>query len=653
MPRSSMQYRKAAIGPQGKGGPASIDMDGRSVEAVGASETPVLERDQRTWEILPTVLLMRGCQLPENGQLPLLDNHSRWDSSSVIGSYRDIRIDGETLVGRAVFSSSPEVDPIWTRVQEGHITDLSVGRVDLADPVVVPEGQTAVVEGRTFIGPVRVVTRWQPKEMSVTPIGADATAKVRSDERPQRQGNQHHEENIMADEQKRAAEGAPAPPVAPPQVVPPVAPVADKRTAEPDGFNRAVDIMMLCERHGIVGEHRAAMLKPEVTMDQARAMVLDTLAVRSAGHNPGFAPAQPPVERGEDERDKFRGAAADGLLLRAGLKVDKPVAGAEELRTYSLTDLARRCLEKSGQPAGGNVLDMVGRALTASDLPQLMSNVANKSLFEGYEAAEESWRVWCATGSVNDFKTNTLAMIGETDDLDQIVNDSGYKYGERPDAAEIFSIATYGKLFGITRTVIVNDDLNAMVDMLMAMGEAAARKVGDLPYSVLTTNGNMRDGVALFHANHGNLGTSAVISEASMAEAIKLAGLQKGLKDKQFLNIKLDYFIAPKAIEGAAEIFFASNAFSSDNKGSTRTNIYGGARFQRAYDARLDASSSTAWYMAGPRNKTVKVFFLGGNQTPYMETRTGWTVDGVEYKVRIDAAAKAVDWKALVKNAGV
>ena len=45
-------------------------------------------------------------------------------------------------------------------------------------------------------------------------------------------------------------------------------------------------------------------------------------------------------------------------------------------------------------------------------------------------------------------------------------------------------------------------------------------------------------------------------------------------------------------------------------------------------------------------------FFLNGIQTPYMETKQGWTVDGVEYKVRIDAGAKAMDWRGLVKNAG-
>lgn len=639
----SMIYREAGMA-SAKSGPVTIDPKSRSVEAIGASEAPVMERDD-SWNPWPTVLLMSGCVLPENGQLPLLDNHSRYEVSSIVGSYRDITINGGQMVGRACFSASPEVEPIWTRVVEGHLTDLSVGRLDLAEPVTIPEGQTALVEGRSFTGPVRVVTRWQPKEMSVTPIGADVTAKVRSEGAPQSPKNQHREETIMADETNRAAEGVVSPPAAPPEEK------IETRSVD-DGFARAVEIVGLCDRHGIVGEQRAAMLKPEVTLDGARSLILDALAQRSSASNPGFTPSPDTTTIVADERDKFRAAALDGLCIRAGLKLEKEAPGARELASYSLSDIARRCLEKAGQPTSGHVLEMVGRAMTTTDLPQLMSNVANKSLFEGYQSANESWRTWCSIGSVNDFKTNTLASVSELDDLEQIVNDSGYKYGERIDAAETFSIATYGKLFAITRTVIVNDDLMAMTDMLMAMGEAAARKIGDLPYGVLNTNGNMRDGVALFHANHGNLGTAAVISETTVGEAIKLAGVQKGLKGKQPLNIQLRYLIAPKAIEGACEIFFASNQFTGSTPGSTRSNIYGGARFIRAYDARLDVTSATAYYATGEPGKTVKVFFLGGNQTPYMETKQGWSVDGVEYKVRIDAAAKALDWKAMVKNAG-
>ena len=81
-------------------------------------------------------------------------------------------------------------------------------------------------------------------------------------------------------------------------------------------------------------------------------------------------------------------------------------------------------------------------------------------------------------------------------------------------------------------------------------------------------------------------------------------------------------------------------------------NPYAGSYFTRVYEARLDDADSNAWYLAARKGKTVNVFFLDGKQTPYLETQQGWTVDGVEYKVRIDCNAKALDWRGLVKNAG-
>jgi hypothetical protein len=390
------------------------------------------------------------------------------------------------------------------------------------------------------------------------------------------------------------------------------------------------------------------MIRSGLTIDQARAKVLDAVAERKgAAPDPGFR-----VSVTSDERDKFRAAGQDSLCLRAGIAVEKPAAGAQDLMGHSLREMARHSLLLANEATGGNVMEMVGRAMTTSDFPALLSNVANKSLLAGYETAPESWNTWCATGSVSDFKTHDLLAASETEDLDQINEASPYGYGKRGESKEQMQIATFGKLFAITRQTIINDDLAAMTDIPRAHGEAAARKIGDVAYAVLTANAAMRDNVALFHSNHGNLGTNGVISEITIAEAIKLMALQKDLLGKRRLNINPQFFIAPQSIRGAAEIFFASNQFSGAAADSTRSNPYAGGRFVQVYDARLDDASATGYYFAGPKGKTVTVFFLNGQQAPYMETRQGWSVDGVEYKVRLDCGAKAIDWKALVKNAG-
>jgi hypothetical protein len=364
-----------------------------------------------------------------------------------------------------------------------------------------------------------------------------------------------------------------------------------------------------------------------------------------------------------DEKDKFRTAAEGAVLMRSGIPGDhSKIVGARDLAGYSLVELARHSLIISGQRPAGNSLEVVGRALTTSDFPMILSNVANKSLFAGWEGAQETWSVWCNTGSVSDFKTNTSVRVGEFSDLEEIKESAEYKYGTRTEAQEQYSITTYGKLAAISRQAIINDDLNAITANFMGMGQSAARKVGDLPYAVLTANAAMGDNTALFHADHDNFvdnGSGGAPGIATIAAAILAMGTQKDLSGRRRLNIRPEYLLAPKALEGMCEVFFRSDKFSDHSTvatdssfATTRVNPYSGTYFTRVYEPRLDDDDPAAWYLAARRGMTVTIFFLNGIQTPYMEMQQGWSVDGTEYKVRIDAGAKAMDWKGLYFNDG-
>jgi len=70
------------------------------------------------------------------------------------------------------------------------------------------------------------------------------------------------------------------------------------------------------------------------------------------------------------------------------------------------------------------------------------------------------------------------------------------------------------------------------------------------------------------------------------------------------------------------------------------------------YDARLDAVDAAEWFLAARKGMTVKLFTLNGNMIPVLEERPGWTVDGMEFKCRVTAAAKAMDWRGLYRNDG-
>jgi len=578
-------------------GPETLNSEARQVQAVMATESPVRVYD---WDLgaVNEVLLMSGATYPD--QAPLLDSHDRSSVETVLGSVSAITAQGSELVGLVEFSSVPRAQDAMTKVQEGHLTDFSVGYA-VEESVWIPEGQSTAVDGRNFQGPVKVATKWTLRELSITPIGADSQAKARSLET-------RMEKNEILEQER----------------------------------SRVNEIMALGQEFDTMDKARAAV-KNGQSVQEFQTLVLKDMK-ESRSQAPGFQ-----VEAGVTEGEKFRSAAQESILVRGGLVM----ATENDLAALTLRELARECLIRSGQRSiGRNLPEMIGRALTTSDFPKILAASANKSLLMGYETSSETWMQWCATGNANDFKVHSVVRPSEMSNLEEVAEMGEYKHGTRDEAQEQFQIATYGKLFAISRQAIINDDLGALTTIPQAHGEAAGRKVGDVAYVVLTGNETMGDGKALFHDDHDNLaGTGGAVSISTLSAGIAAMRKQKDILGLRSLNIRPQFFLAPVALEGSCEQLFLSN-LEGTQAAPGQANPYAGNYFTRVYDPRLDDDDANAWYLAGPKGKTVTVFFLNGNQTPYLESREGFNVDGVEYKVRIDCGAKAVDWRAVYKNDG-
>jgi len=650
------------------------------VEVVMATETRSKVFDPERWEVIEEVLLMSDVRLPDDGRIPLTVEHER-HAGAVIGSVVDMRVEGKKLVGRAVFSRSADTEPYYVKVVEGHLNRFSVVYpADTRRTVWIDGGKEKKVNGKVYKGPVAVTKSWEPKSLGLVLYAADRNAKARGaapttttpstkeramDERLrkylERMGLDPEADEDAAwaylDELSARSEpdDPPAHPNEPAEPPPDPDPDTIRKNAEIAAAEavraereRVAEIHAMGRAHGLE-EAADEMVRNGVDIEKARKKFLELLKKRTDGV--GGDGYRAPITISADAHDKFRGAAMDAIMLRSGLEVETPAAGADELRGYSLQEMARESLRVAGRPTGGQPLEMIGRALNTDDLPYILANVANKSLFTGWETAEETWSQWCGTGTVSDFKTHYSPRLSEADDLDQVLESQPYKYGTRTEEQETYSVATYGKLFALTRQTIINDDLGALTRIPASHGEAAARKIGDVAYAVLTANAAMGDGVALFNSAHSNVGTGGAPSETTLAEGVKLMKLQKDVRDLRRLNIRPRFFIGPVALEGSAEKFFASE-YLDVTSGSMQRNIYGGNYFTRIYEPRLDDDSSTKWYLAAAKGKTVTVFFLNGQQRPYLETKQGWSVDGVEYKVRIDCGAKAMDWRGLVYNAG-
>jgi hypothetical protein len=300
-------------------------------------------------------------------------------------------------------------------------------------------------------------------------------------------------------------------------------------------------------------------------------------------------------------------------------------------------------------------MSLIALAFTHSsgDFPLLLANIAQKAMLKGYDEAEETFQLWTSKGTLPDFKPMQMVDIGSFPALRQVAEGGEYKYITIGERAETRVLATYGDIFKITRQAVINDDLDAFTRIPRKMGRAAVRTVGNLAYAVLTGNAPMADGKTLFHADHGNVLDPSALSTAAV-DAMRVAmARQKDIgQTSGSLNIRLAKLLVPISLQGTANVVRDSEfEVGAGTKNNTVPNSVRGT-FEVIADARLDDSSTSKWYGVADQamHDVVTVDYLDGNEAPTMEQQQGWNVDGVEFKVRLDASAKALDWKTMQRN---
>ncbi|WP_252497867.1 ClpP-like prohead protease/major capsid protein fusion protein [Escherichia coli] len=337
------------------------------------------------------------------------------------------------------------------------------------------------------------------------------------------------------------------------------------------------------------------------------------------------------------------------LMARSGLA---DVEKDNRYNGYSLRELARASLVDRGVSGiPGNPLGMVGMAFThsSSDFGGILADVAHKSLLKGWEDSPETFHAWTKKGTLTDFKVAHRVGMDGFKSLRKVLPGSEYKYASTSDRSEPIALATYGELFSIDRQAIINDDMSALTSIPQQMGAAASRTVGDLVYAVLVANQRMGDKNPLFDAKHSNL-INSELDIPGLSAARKAMRMQKN-NAGAVLNIPPRFLLVPVELEDRATQLIRSTSLP-DAQNSGVFNPYNDA-LTVITEARLDADSVKSWYLlAGQGSDTIEVAYLDGIDTPYLEQQQGFTVDGVTFKVRIDAGVSPLDWRGMVKSSG-
>lgn len=385
-----------------------------------------------------------------------------------------------------------------------------------------------------------------------------------------------------------------------------------------------------------------------LTMNAARAQVLERLAATQSA----------PIVNATvvaDGVDRFVEGATRALLAKAGMQ------GGErnEFSSLMLRELARMSLDKRGLKATSpDLLQMVGTAFnptmaggmhTRSDFANVLSNVANKAMLTGFEEAGETFQQWTSTGSAPDFKAMSRVDLNLYPSLATVAEGEEYGLATMGDRGVTVQVAKYGNRFAITREAIINDDLAAFTAVPRKMGRAAIRTIGNLVYAVLSTNPTFA-GQTLFHADRTNLFTSAALSVTNLDAAISAMMIVRDPDAHATggLGIMPRYLIVPPQLRGLATVVTESEF---DPAATQRVPNRVRGMVVPIADARLSAAAAT-WYLAADPAQvdTIEVTYLNGVTTPTLEQREGWNVDGVEFKVRMEAGVNILDWRGLSRS---
>lgn len=745
--RQSLTLRMDASGR-----PTTINEDARSVEVIASTEQPVWVMDWEESSQKPKleILLMSGCRMPR--QVPLLDTHSRESVHRVLGSFRDIHIAdgpaGPQLVGRIEYSQAEDARNAWIKTSEGHLTDVSVG-YDIEEYALLRKGESIMLDDREFHArehPLRIVTRWALKELSLCPIGADTLAKTRQQStsgaagrdtnqkrgnsmkirlkkrskrrqqleslhrwlRARRSGREDADLELaeveLVDEANEPIAPEDLSEVAIEELIDELEVALEEEQADPGSEERAdgeppeeeeneeekkpeeegqrrkpakrsaarrglssasriaeqarkeeqlriVAIGNLARAHNISQTAEHDLIERGVSVDQAKAEVLDMLHARRSG-GPGVR-----VSVGRSDLEKFRSATRDAIGLRCGLRIEKPAVGALELRGRTMPMLAMEMLQRANRPHGGTMRELMARALTTTDLPMLLVDTQRRVLMEAFEQAPETWHLWCGTGTATDFKKNKAVGLEGDFTLLEKPESGEYTKGHLQEFGEEWFIREFGRKMAISRQSLINDDLNALVEIPRAYGEACARLIGDIAFEAMVAEpNNMGDGKPLFSTEHNNLyvGAGGPPTVESIGQVVTGMSLQKNSYGFP-ITIVPRFFLAPVAMKTVAEQFFGTQLPGAGPVVGTGEkpliyNPYGGDIYQRIYDRRLDAHDVNTWFMAAER-RTVVVYFLDGVQSPYIEEQIDFDSDAIVSKVRMDVGAKAMSWLTMAKAA--
>lgn len=300
---------------------------------------------------------------------------------------------------------------------------------------------------------------------------------------------------------------------------------------------------------------------------------------------------------------------------------------------------------------------IMARGASTYDLSGVLSNVANKSIMAGFDAVENTWREISAIGSVVDFKEITHYALTGDFIYKEVGNGGELTHATMGEQAYGNKADTYGRIFAITRTDFINDDLSAFSRVRNLLGRGAALKLNLVFWT------EFLDAVTTFfttgRGNYFEGATSALdVDSLSLAETTFMNqtdpdGNPLGLTPAILLTPNV---LSVKATQLTSDLEIRNTTAS---KVYTTSNPHAGkfrpVRSSYLNNANIPNGSATHWFLTADPNDMplIETVFLNGQQRPMVDAaEADFDVLGVQMRGYHDFGVRKQEYRAGVRSKG-
>lgn len=620
--------------------------DTREVDVVASTGAAVTRMRMQGWDVVryneELVVSDSAINLERlNSGAAVLDSHDAYGGiGSSLGVVQRAWIEDGKLMARIKLHAegvSIAADALAGMIRGGTAPKISIGysldKVRVVEPTSNKELERWIVE------------RWTPFEVSFVTVPADAGAGVRNADQtfpceinraiPPNQEVKAMTDNVMptASTGEQPVENRSAPSLD--------AVRAEALKAE---RGRVSAIRAIASAHKLPDDMVASAIDKGTEIDAFRASVLDHLA--TAQERTPIISATSRAS-GDDPAVK-RAAMADALAARI-LRTAPESDHVRSFMEHGFADLAAELMGDTRRMTASRREDVLYRAFhTTSDFPSLLENVANKVMLARYQAASPTYRMIGLQRNFSDFKAHSMVRPGDFPNLLEVGETGEIKAGTVSESKESLTLATYARQIRLSRNLLVNDDLNAMGDVLGSIGQRIADFENATFWAKVVANPTLAtDSTAVFDTSgHGNYVSSGSAISVDTIGAGRAAMMKQTSLDGIKLNVSPAYLVTgPDRITKAEAITTPIVARTASD-----VNVFG-PRLTPIADANI---SGNGWYLfAQPSQAATFVYgYLEGAAGPQVRTDEPFGVLGMAMQVVLDFAVGAIDYRGAYFNAG-